>query len=145
MKEFYYIQFLEQSLPQEDEETSTLIDTPAQVDTQLHAKKKSFVRPKTSARTPLEMAVITRKFEVVTHPVMQRLIYNKWKQYGRLSTIVDLLFHIVYGILWTTGCMSTPDTGKAIYKPFDARIWLKIIGLILGIMTFYDIVRQIIG
>ncbi len=98
-----------------------------------------------SVRTPLEMAVITRKFEVVTHPVMQRLIYNKWMQYGRLATIVDLLFHVVYGILWTTVCMSTPDTGKAIFEPFDARIWLKVLGLIVGVMTLYDIVGQIIG
>jgi hypothetical protein len=173
MKEFYYLQFLEQSLPQDEEtvdmaatqnESPATGTTPATENTpgagkipsnekptvngktsETSAKGKTPVRTSSSVRTPLEMAVITRKFEVVTHPVMQRLIHNKWMQYGRLSTILDLLFHIVYGILWTTGCMSTPDTGKAIYEPFDARIWLKILGLILGIMTFYDIVGQIHG
>ena len=186
MKEFYYLQFLEQPPPQNKEMTS-MIDiteqdktpatgvtittrttpttgttpatetkpttqnapTPEKTPTangKRSAKGKTLLlTAKSSVRTPLEMAVITRKFEVVTHPVMQRLIHNKWMQYGRLSTIIDLLFHVVYGILWTTGCMSTPDTGKAIYEPFDSRIWLKVLGLILMIMTFYDIVRQIHG
>ena len=185
MKEFYYLQFLEQPPPQNDETTSvvditgqdntpatgvtnttktttTAGTTPATettpttenaptleknptVNGKKSAKGKTPLLTNSSVRTPLEMAVITRKFEVVTHPVMQRLIHNKWMQYGRLSTIVDLLFHIVYGILWTTGCMATPDTGKAIYEPLDSRIWLKVVGFILIIMTFYDIVRLIHG
>ena len=179
MKEIYYLQFLEQSLPQK-QKTTPLVGMPAQDETSATGKApatentpatekapatgetpangkttvkngKTSTKGKTpswdesSVRTPLEMAVITRKFEVVTHPVMQRLIHNKWMQYGRLSTIVDLLFHVVYGILWTTVCMSTPDTGKAIFEPFDARIWLKVLGLIVGVMTLYDIVGQIIG
>ena len=159
MKEFYYLQFLEQSLPQE-EVTTPVVGMPAQVETPATGKtpangkttvkgtKDGKVKTPTRAkpvRSPLEMAVITRKFEVVTHPVMQRLIYNKWMQYGRLSTVIDLLFHVVYGILWTTTCMSTPGTGKVLYKPFDARIWLKIMGLVLAVMTFYDIVGQING
>ena len=161
MKEFYYIQFLEQSLPTE-EATNLLINTPVRKDIKPEKEKTQASgetsvkwkmtkkqgkppRVKSPVRTPLEMAVITRKFDVVTHPVMQRLIYNKWVQYGRLSTIIDLLFHVIYGILWTAGSTSTPDTGKEIFEPFDARIWSKVMGLILGIMTLYDIIVQING
>ena len=162
MKEYYYIQFLEQSLTEEKEKTPQF-DTPTQVElpetekkpkngkNPTNAKTKSAKEKlvpswtKTPVRTPLEMAVITRKYDVVNHPVMQRLVHNKWVQYGRLSTLIDLLFHILYGVLWTTGCMSTPSTGKAIFEPFEDRLWLKIMGLILGIMTLYDIVVQING
>lgn len=181
MKEFYYIQFLEQFLPQKLE-TDSLDDTPeradmaaqvdtaAQVFTPLQIKtpatakaytnrntpvlsgkisvsgKKSpnkVLLPTRSVRSALEMAVITRKFEVVTHPVMERLIYNKWIQYGRLSTLLDLLFNVVYGVLWTVVCMFTPATGKELLEPFDAQIWQKVMGIILGLMTLYDINKQI--
>lgn len=162
MKEYFYIQFLEQSLPEEEETATTVLGDPTHVETLERSPKNDKTTTnvkstsakeelqvpswtKTPVRTPLEMAVIARKFDVVNHPVMQRLVHNKWIQYGRLSTFIDLLFHIVYGILWTTGCMSTPSTGKAIFEPFDDRLWLKIMGVILGIMTLYDILAQIIG
>lgn len=162
MKEYYYIQFLEQSLP-EEKETTPLFDAPGNVElpetekTPRNGKTPTSDKTKSAkgklapswttapVRTPLEMAVITRKYDVVNHPVMQRLVHNKWVQYGRLSTLIDLLFHIAYGILWTAGCMTTPSTGKALYEPFEDRLWLKIMGLILGIMTLYDIAVQING
>lgn len=94
-------------------------------------------------RTPLEVAVMTRKYEVVSHPVMQRLIHNKWKQYGMFSTIIDLLFHVLYGILWTAGCMGIPSSAKSLWQPFSANLWLKVLGFFIAVMTMYDIVIQI--
>lgn len=112
MKDYYYLQHLESS--------------------RHHAETKS-------TRTALETAVATRKFEVVTHPVMQRLIQNKWVQYGRRSNIYDLLFHVVFGIVWTAVCLGTPKSGRELYIPLNDRIWRIVLGLFVVLLTLYDI------
>ena len=98
-----------------------------------------------SARTALETAVVTRKYEVVTHPVMQRLIYNKWILYGRLSTTYDLLFHAAFGILWTSVSIGTPQHGRDLYRPMEDHIWRVVIGLLILLLTVYDIGRLFYG
>ena len=98
-----------------------------------------------STRTALETAVATRKFEVVTHPVMQRLISNKWIQYGRLSTIFDLLFHAVFGIMWTTVCLGTPKSGRSLYIQLEDHVWRIVLGLIIILLTVYDIGNHAYG
>lgn len=98
-----------------------------------------------STRTPLEAAVITEKFEVVTHPVMQRLIHNKWIQYGRLSTIFDLLFHIVFGVAWTAVTVGTPKNARELYIPADKHAWRIILGVFVLLMTAFDIAKHIYG
>ncbi|XP_046852070.1 POTE ankyrin domain family member A-like [Xenia sp. Carnegie-2017] len=58
--------------------------------------KLSRISAKTKkARTPLEAAVLTRKFNIVSYPVMQRLINQKWSNFGRVTTIIDLCFFII--------------------------------------------------
>ncbi len=118
MKDYYYLQHLEAS--RQNIETK-------------------------STRTALETAVATGKYEVVTHPVMQRLITNKWAQYGRLSTFVDLLFHAVFGILWTSVCLGTPKSGKDLYLPLQDHVWRIVIGLIVILLTVYDIGKHAYG
>lgn len=118
MKDSYYLQYLEASRRK--------IETKA-------------------TRTPLETAVTTRKNEVVTHPVMQRLIYNKWIQYGRRSTMLDLLFHVIFGVTWTSICMGTPAKGKELYVPPEDNVWRIVLGVFVLLMTVFDIGRHIHG
>ena len=118
MKDYYYLQHLEAS--RENVETK-------------------------STRTALETAVVTRKYEVVTHPVMQRLIEHKWVQYARLSTIFDLLFHIIFGIMWTSVCLGTPARGKDLYIPLEDHIWRIFVGIFVILLTIYDIGKHIYG
>ena len=96
-------------------------------------------------RTPLETAVVTRKFEVVSHPVMQRLIHNKWIHYGRTTTILDLCFYIVFNILWMAMSMLTPPTGKELYDPIRENAWRLVLLIVIGIMIIYQVVRQVRG
>ena len=117
-KEFYYINFLEASRMR------------------LETKK---------TRTPLETAVVTRKLEVVSHPVMHRLIHNKWMYFGRTATILDLCFHIVFIILWTTMSMLTPPTGQELYDPLSQNAWRVVLGLVICIMIIYKIGMQVRG
>lgn len=96
-------------------------------------------------RTPLETAVVTRKFEVVSHPVMQRLIHNKWIFFGRSATILDMCFYIVFNILWTAMSMLTPSTGQELYDPLNENVWRIVLLLAIGIMIIYQVVRQVRG
>lgn len=97
------------------------------------------------ARTPLETAVITGKFEVVSHPVMQRLIHNKWVQFGRMSTVLDLCFYIVFNIMWTAMSVLTPAKGRDMYNPLGDNIWRVILALCITIMMMYQVWRQVRG
>lgn len=96
-------------------------------------------------RTALETAVATRKFEVVSHPVMQRLIHNKWIVFGRTATILDMCFYIVFNILWTAMSMLTPSTGRELYDPLNENVWRIVLLIAIGIMIIYQVVRQIRG
>ena len=118
MKDYYYLQHLEAS--RQNIETK-------------------------STRTALETAVSTTKYEVVTHPVMQKLIANKWAQYGRWSTITDLLFHAAFGIMWTSVCLGTPKNGRDLYLPLEDHVWRIVIGLIVILLTVYDIGKHAYG
>ena len=118
MKEFYYINMLEASRMK------------------LETKK---------TRTPLETAVVTRKFEVVSHPVMQRLIENKWMYFGKTATILDLSFFVIFNVLWTAMSMLTPPTGQELYDPLSENIWRVVLLLVIGIMIIYQVGRQVRG
>lgn len=98
-----------------------------------------------TVRTPLETAVANRKYEVVTHPVMQRLVHNKWKQYGWFSTAVHLLFHVAFGIAWTAFSIGTPRHGKDVYNEFVDRVWKITLGVTILLMTLYDIGKHVQG
>lgn len=117
-KEFYYIHFLESSR------------------IKLETKK---------ARTPLETAVFTRKFEVVCHPVMQRFIDTKWIYFGRRTTILDLCFFTFFNVLWTAMSMLTPRTGKELYAPLIENAWRVSLLLIIVIMIIYQAISQARG
>jgi mannitol-specific phosphotransferase system IIBC component len=82
---------------------------------------------------------------VVSHPVMQRLIHNKWMYFGWTATILDLCFHIVFIILWTTMSMLTPPTGQELYDPLSQNVWRVVLALVICIMIIYKIGRQVRG
>ena len=96
-------------------------------------------------RTPLEMAVETRKYDVITHPVMQRLIHNKWLQFGRLSTILDLFFYVIFNLMWTAMSVITPAEGKMLYRPLNENIWRVVLLSFIGILIVYQVVGQARG
>ena len=111
-REYYYLQYLEAS--RQKLETKTI-------------------------RTPLEAAVVNRKYEVVTHPVIQRLIHNKWKKFGRFSTLFQLLFHAAFAFAWTAFSLGTPERGKDTYNETVDQVWKIALGVFILLMTFFDI------
>ena len=100
---------------------------------------------KTPARTPLEIAVQNERFDIIMHPVMQRLIAVKWKMYGKWGAIQDLVLNIVYTILWTVLAVTLPRYGRDLYLPIGKNSWRLVIGILLVIFTILEIRKQIIG
>lgn len=95
------------------------------------------------ARTPLETAVIARQFDVLMHPVMQRLVALKWNQYGKFGTILDLVINLVYAILFTVFAVETPAVGQELYLPLRDKAWRLFLGLVLILINAYMMFLQV--
>ena len=100
---------------------------------------------KTPARTPLEIAVQNERFDIIMHPVMQRLIGLKWNMYGKWGAILDLVMNLIYAILWTVLAVSLPSKGKDLYWPLVDQLWRVIIGILLILLTIMEIRKQILS
>ena len=47
-------------------------------------------KPKTFAKTPLEVIVQYNQLDLIMHPVFQRLLYVKWELFGKRSVSKEL-------------------------------------------------------
>ena len=100
---------------------------------------------KTPARTPLEIAVQNERFDIIMHPVMQRLIAMKWQIYGKWGAVLDLVVNLVYTILWTVFAVTLSRHGRDLYFPITSNIWRVIIDIFLILLTLVEIRKQILS
>ena len=100
---------------------------------------------KTPARTPLEIAVQNERFDIVMHPVMQRLIGVKWKMYGKWGAILDLVINLIYTILWSVLGVTLSKSGKDLYSPLSSNVWRLIIVAIIILLTLVETRKQILS
>ena len=98
---------------------------------------------KTSARTPLQIAVQNERFDVILHPVMQYLISVKWQMYGKWGAVQDLVLNLLYTILWTVMGVTTPRNGKDLYIPLQDHAWRLAIGAVIILLTLVEVKKQI--
>jgi len=100
---------------------------------------------KTPARTPLEIAVQNERYDIIMHPVMQRLIGVKWQMYGKWGAILDLIINLVYTVLWTVLAVTLPNNGRDLYLPLAENSWRLLIGILLILFTILEIKKQIMS
>ena len=100
---------------------------------------------KTPARTPLEIAVQNERFDIIMHPVMQRLIGVKWNMYGKWGAILDLVINLLYTILWTVLGVTLPKEGQHLYTPLRDNVWRLILVAILILLTLVETRKQILS
>ena len=100
---------------------------------------------KTPARTPLEIAVQNERYDIIMHPVMQRLIAVKWQMYGKWGANLDLIINLVYTVLWTVIAVTLPSYGRELYLPLAENSWRLIIGIFLILFTIVEIRKQIVS
>ena len=100
---------------------------------------------KTPARTPLEVAVQNKRYDIIMHPVMLRLIGTKWQFYGKWGAILDIALNLTYTILWTVLAVTLPKHGRDLYIPIIPNSWRLIIGIFLILLTMVEIRKQILS
>ena len=100
---------------------------------------------RTPTRTPLEIAVQNQRFDILLHPVMQRLISVKWRMYGKWGAIQALVMNLVYTILWSVIGVSLPKTGREMYEPLKENVWRLLIGILLILLTLWEIKIQVMS
>ncbi|XP_028405932.1 uncharacterized protein LOC114528470 isoform X2 [Dendronephthya gigantea] len=100
---------------------------------------------KTPARTPLEIAVQNERFDIIMHPVMQRLIGVKWQCYGKWGAVQDLALNLIYTTLWTLLAITLPKYGRDLYIPIGPNSWRLVVGIFLILLTIVEIRKQILN
>ena len=100
---------------------------------------------KTPARTPLEIAVQNERYDIIMHPIMQRLIGVKWQMYGKWGAILDLIINLVYTVLWTVLAVTLPNNGRDLYLPHADTAWRLTIGILLILFTVLEIRKQVVS
>lgn len=98
---------------------------------------------KSGARTPLEVAIQTQQFDIVMHPVMQRLVYIKWQKFGRQGAWLDLATNLLFSILWTVLGVTMPHDADKLYKPLQECWWRLVLAILVMFLTFVEIFKQI--
>ena len=98
---------------------------------------------KTSARTPLEIAVQNERFDIILHPVMQRLITVKWQVYGKWGAVQGLVLNLLYAILWSGEGVTLPRYGRDLYVPLQDHVWRIAVGVLVIFLTIVEIKKQI--
>ena len=87
-----------------------------------------------------KVAVRCQEFEILMHPVIQRLISVKWNQFGKWASVFGASFHLVYIMIWTWLAIFLPSDGN-FYNP-PSKFWWRIILEFLGcLMTLYFILK----
>lgn len=95
------------------------------------------------ARTPLEVAIQTQQFDIVMHPVMQRLVYIKWQKFGKRGAWLDLTTNLLYSVLWTVLGVTLPHKASELYTPLRERWWRLVLAILVILLTFVEIFKQV--
>jgi hypothetical protein len=102
------------------------------------------VNGRSSARTPLEAAVVSNSVNIIMHPVMQCLIVTKWERFGRRWAWFDFVLNMVSAIIWTTMGVTLPLDHNSLYNPPREKWWRMVLACIALLLTFYEMLRQVV-
>ena len=92
----------------------------------------------TCTRTPLEVAVHHKQYELIMHPVFQRLINVKWEKFGKIGAWIDLGLNTIYAILWTVLGVTLPQNPSARYSPLQEVWWRITLEIMIFLLTIYE-------
>ena len=81
------------------------------------------------AKTPLEEVIRYQQMDLIMHPVFQRLIQVKWDYFAKTGSIIQVLVHLLYCLLWTTIGITLPRTSAISWSYYDppSKFWWRIV------------------
>ncbi|XP_031555285.1 transient receptor potential cation channel subfamily V member 4-like [Actinia tenebrosa] len=95
-------------------------------------------------QTAMEVVVLHKQFDLIMHPVFQRLIKVKWEHFGKRGAWLQSLAGVVFVILWTIFGVTTVGYGKYDYYTQISKSWWRIvIGSVAILMTLNEIRREL--
>ena len=81
------------------------------------------------ARHPLEVIVKEGKIDIISHPLIEKLVKILWLRHGRSHARADAAFTIFLVIFWTITAVSVPFNERFIYE-YPGDWWRVLIFLI---------------
>ncbi|XP_057317372.1 uncharacterized protein LOC130662503 isoform X2 [Hydractinia symbiolongicarpus] len=82
------------------------------------------------AKSPLEVAVEYKQFQLLLHPVFQRLIEVQWQRMGKWGIWFYGICNLLLSILWTVRLCTIPTDANKIYKGNN-----EIVGVFLEVLA----------
>lgn len=93
------------------------------------------------AKTALEVIVQYKQFDLIMHPVIQRLIAVKWNYFGKRGAWVQVITNLFFVILWTVLGVTSPYKANEFFYPMENKWWRVVLGIIAILMTL-NLIRQ---
>ena len=100
-------------------------------------------KPKTYAKTPLEVVIQYNQLDLIMHPVFQRLLFVKWQLFGKKGSLKLVLLNLCYTLIWTILGILNPREGENFYEPLTKNWWRVIMELIGVSLTLYFLISEI--
>lgn len=92
----------------------------------------------------MEVVVLHKQFDLIMHPVFQRLIKVKWEHFGKRGAWLQSLVGVVFVILWTIFGVTTAGYGTYDYYTQINKSWWRIVIASAAIlMTLNEIRREL--
>ncbi|BFZ16281.1 hypothetical protein BsWGS_19321 [Bradybaena similaris] len=98
--------------------------------------------PYGKAQTPLHTAVAFKQYDLLMHPVFQKLLENMWQRFGRFWTIYQFGVNFVYIVMWTVIGIVVEYDKRHIYNMPD-DVWRIILYVLAAVFTFYQIFEEV--
>ncbi|XP_069478242.1 transient receptor potential cation channel subfamily A member 1-like [Ambystoma mexicanum] len=94
------------------------------------------------AKSPLEVIVQSRQFDIIMHPVIQKLIELKWQRFGKRNIAFMLASNLIFIFSWTClGIAASLDREESSYQ-FPEDIWRLILLMAAVGLTIYQLVEE---
>ena len=94
------------------------------------------VQHESKARHPLEVIVKEEKIDIISHPIIQKLVHILWVRHGRREAQKDAIFTFFLLFCWTVIAVAVPYNERFYYEyPND---WWRVLFFLLaaGLATF---------
>lgn len=96
------------------------------------------------AKSPMEVAVEYKQYQLLLHPVFQRLIEVKWQRLGKWYAWLYGILNFMVTILWTTRICILPVKQEEIYEKPKGNIltWMIVLDIFAALMLFIIILSE---